>query len=200
MMNVKVFVIALVALVVVGASVASAQTPYVGVFFDRASWDPPPAGPPIIGDGTTETIIPPGVFGQIDSVYIVAYNFDCFVTGVEVQVDYSACLTWVADLDTQPVTFGTTPTGMSMGWALPQNGFSAINIATVLVQWICTDCTAMGVPVVVSGHPLFNPTNPQYTCFNIPQTFQAVGLTALICPAVPAEETTWGRVKSLYSQ
>lgn len=89
-----------------------------------------------------------------------------------------------------------------MAFGVPQNGVAfGINLLRILVQWSCVDCTLADVPVVVQGHPLFNPGgDPQYTClFQIP-LFQAKGLTALICPTVPVEETTWGRVKSLYAQ
>lgn len=189
---VTVLLIALAALLVVGAT-ASAQTPYIGVFF---------AVSPNC-NGITDTAIPPGVFGAIDSLYVIAYNFSCFVTGVQLKVEYPpVCMQWVADIGTQPVTIGSTDTGMSMGWALPQNNFppNPLCIATVIFQWVCTDCSQTNIPVRVVGHPLFNPLNPEYTCFNQIGTFPAEGLTALICPTVPVEDTTWGQVKSLYGQ
>jgi hypothetical protein len=196
MTNVKVLVFALAVLAIVGASFAGAQTPYVGVFSDRAAWDPPPPGPPIIGDGTAETWIPPGV-GVVDSLYLIAYNFNCLVTGIEWQILFPPEMAWIADIDVQPVKFGDSPVGAAMGWALPQDGFKGINVATVIFQWLVGSCGAPNSPVVVVGHPLFDP-QPRYTCFGTPIISGAVGLTGLICPTVPVEETTWGKVKSLY--
>ena len=198
--------VALLVLVALAAPPANAQTSYIGVFFDCALWDPAPTGPPDIGDGTTETAIPPAVFGTLDTLCVVAYN-TCLVLGFEFKVDLGPCLAFIADFDKpgspggKPgVTLGNSNTGVSMAFGTPQLGTAfPVNLLRILVQWQCTDCAVGNVPVKVVGHPLFNPgLDPQYTClFQIP-LFQAKGLTALICPTVPVEETTWGRVKSLY--
>jgi hypothetical protein len=201
----KVFLLTFVALTVIGASSASAQTPYIGVFSERAGWDPPPPGPPIIGDGLSHTFIPPGPPGALDSLYIVGYNLFCAqsVIGVEFQVMYPPEITPIADLDLQPSFFGSTATGLVMGWGFPGAiGFpTALNIATVLFQWNITSCGAP-VPIDIKGHPLFaSPNFPRYVCLeNQLLLHQAVGVRGVICPAVPVEESTWGKVKALYRQ
>ncbi|MEE9269970.1 MAG: hypothetical protein V3V49_06885 [Candidatus Krumholzibacteria bacterium] len=193
MTNVKVLVFALGVLAIVGASFAGAQTPYVAVFSDISP----------SGDGLNEALIPPGVLGQVDSLFLVAYNLNCLVTGIDVRVNYPAAIIWIADIDTQPVTIGTTPTGMSMGWAIPQNGFEGVNIATVIFQWDITSCggNRRDLEIGVVGHPLFaTPLEPAYACFQQVPLSAAVGLTALICATVPVEESTWGKVKALYTR
>ena len=207
MANVKVLIFALAVLAIIGASFASAQiVPYVGVFSERAAWDPPPPGQPppdngFIGDGTAEHFTPPGVAGQVDSFYVIAYNLNCLVTGIEWQIVFPSAMTFITDIDTQPVLFGDSQAGAAMGWAIPQDGFQAINVATVIFQWNITSCGGprknLDVPVV--GHPLFAPV-PRNTCFNDPLIYDDVGLTALICATVPVEESTWGKVKALYKR
>ena len=192
MTNVKVLDFAMAVLVTVGASGASAQiVPYVG-FFSAISPN---------GEGLSEAFIPPGTAGALGTAWIIAYNFNCLVTGIELQVDYPTQITWFADIGTQPVTIGNTLNGMAMGWALPQDGFQGVVICSVLFTWNATNC---GGPnrdkaIQVIGHQfLGTPGTPKYTCFNQVLPNVAVGLTALICPTVPVEESTWGKVKSLY--
>ena len=189
---VRTVVFALVALALVGASTASAQQPYIGVFFNKI--------------GTPEEANCPGV-GVLDSLFFIAYNFNIQVVGAEFRVLYPPELTHVADLSfpgapNQPagITLGATPNGVSMGWALPQNGFFPIFIGIALIQWNCgPGCLNTNVPIQIVGHPLFNPV-PQYTDWPLIGLNNAIGLTGLICQTVPVEETTWGRVKSLYTE
>ncbi|MFQ5510371.1 MAG: hypothetical protein ACE5EO_00850 [Candidatus Krumholzibacteriia bacterium] len=181
----RTLIFALVALTLVGASVASAQQPYIGVFFNRV--------------GTPEQKNCPGV-GLVDSLFFIAYNFNTNVVGIEFKVNYPASMSWVADLETQPVTIGTTPTGMSMGWALPQNGFSPIFVSKALIQWNCGNCAVPDDPIQVVQHPFSGAPTPQFTQWPTITLHPAIGLTALVCRTVPVEDTTWGRVKSLYSE
>jgi hypothetical protein len=194
----KVFFVTLVALTVIGASFAGAQTSYIGVFSEVALWDPPPPGGCPIGDGLSNAFIPPGV-GVVDSLYVIAYNLNCLVTGIEFQVLFPPAMTWIADVCVQPVTFGTTASGLAMGWAIPQDGFKAINVATVIFQWTIGNCAVTNIPIPVVGHPLFA-ADPRWSCFQNPNIFTAVGDTGIICPTVPVEESTWGKVKALYRQ
>jgi hypothetical protein len=165
--------------------VVSAQTsPFIAVYFDQAY--------------QTEAKNPcPGI-GVFDNLYIALVNANVFVSGVEFAVNYPPQLTWVADLNTPPVTVGNTPNGISMGFALPQNGFSALEVCQVLVMWNCDGCSVFNVPVVVTANP--NTGFLGFTDFPNYSLFPAVGLTSLICATVPTEETTWGKVKSLYGE
>ncbi|MEE9270033.1 MAG: hypothetical protein V3V49_07205 [Candidatus Krumholzibacteria bacterium] len=209
----KVFLVTLVALTVVGASLASAQTPYIGVFFEVT--------PDFNGKG--ETAIPPGAGGEIDSVFFVAYNLNCLVTGFQFAVDYGPCLTLIADLDVPAlpvagpgVTFGTTATGISIVYSagnvrfgvLPnfKDGTKNVHIATSIVQWsttgACRNCSVTDRPVIVKENIFFGNPTPVYLCFatGVNVFHPAEGLTALICATVPVEESTWGKVKALYTR
>ena len=166
--------------------VVSAQTsPFIAVYFDQSfqveAQDPCPG------------------IGVIDTLYVELVNADVFVTGVEFAVNYPPELTWIADIDKQPVVNGTTPTGFSIGWATPQNGFGvAIDVCRVIVIWNCDGCATTDVPVDVVANP--NTGFIGFTDFPNFNLFPAVGLTSLICPTVPTQDTTWGKVKSLYGE
>jgi hypothetical protein len=190
-------IFALVVLALVGASTASAQQPYIGVFFNKI--------------GAPEQVDCQGV-GVLDSLFFIGYNFNISVVGAEFRVLYPPELTHVADVSfpgspiqspgfpPAGVTIGSTPNGVSTGWALPQNGFFPLFIGIAIVQWNCEAiCLNTNVPIQIVGHPLFAP-DPQFTDWPLIGLNSAIGLTGLICQTVPVEETTWGRVKSLFSE
>ena len=181
-----------VLLLVLSIGIVNAQTPFIAVYFDAAYQ--------IEGPGYSDglTVECPG--SGLDTLYVALVNANKYVSGVDFMVDYPPALTWMGDLDTQPVSIGTTPTGLSMGWSLPQNGFSTLQICKVRVLWNCEFCDGLYLnnPVVVVPNP---------TTFTLGFTdwpdyalFPAVGMTSLICPTIPTEDTTWGKVKSLYSE
>jgi hypothetical protein len=176
------------ALTVVVIGAASAQIPFIAVYFDQyysvEALPPPPCADPC-----------PGI-GVIDYAWIALVNANRFVTGVDFAVNYPPEMIWLADLDTQPVLIGSTPTGFSMGWGLPQNGFAPVPICKVKFMWNCAGCPAPNIPVKVVANP--NTGDLAFTDFPSFAIYPAVGLTALICACVPAEETTWGQVKALF--
>ncbi len=189
---VRTMVLVLVALTLVGATTASAQDPYIGIFFER---NPTP-------DGITEASQCQGV-GVIDTVYAFLYNAQLRVCAVEFKVFYPAIgMTWILDLPDQPVNFGNTRDGFSMGWAFPGVlGPRGIFIAKVLIQWNCAlGCPLSDVPITVGPHPFGFGFAPVFIDCQTNQPHEAVGLTALVCATVPVEETTWGRVKELYDE
>lgn len=165
------------------ATGVQAQTPNVGVFFDHSF-------------SRMDKDCPAG--GGVDSAFVVASNFNAFLSGIEYSVNYPTSMTWLSDYGTPPVTIGSTPTGISEGFALPQNGFSPIIVAKILFLWNCGGCVVTDDPIIVSPHPLSGFVRatdfPNYDLIN------AVGMTSLVCATVPAEETSWGRIKSLYGE
>jgi len=163
--------------------VASAQVPYIAVYFDPYH--------------TQEAKVCPGFV--VDTWYVAAVNFNTYITGADFAIQYPPAVTWMADLNLPPVKVGNTPTGLSMGYALPQNGYGVLELCQVQVFWNCDHC----------ADPYYNNqvkviTNPltgflgvtDYPNFNL---IPGTGLTTLICPlGVPTEDTTWGQVKALY--
>jgi hypothetical protein len=175
-------VTAVLAVSLIGTGV-HAQTPMVSVFFDQALT-------------RMDEDCPSG--GGIDSAFVVASNFNTFFAGIEYSINYPTTMTWLADYGTPPVTIGSTPTGISEGFSLPQNGFFRIVVAKVLFAWNCSGCTITDDPVIVSPHPITGfigvTDYPNYDFIN------GVGMTSLVCATVPTDETTWGRIKSLYGE
>ena len=175
---------------VVSVTAVSAQTPYIAVYFNDA----------LTQEGLLATAAEscPGL-NVPGELFIAFSNANAWVSAVEFAVDYPPQIVHLADADTQPVTVGQTPNGLSMGWSTPQNGFlSAIFVCRVIFLWNCDGCQATKVPIVVVPHPATNFLG--YTDFPNFNQFPAVGLTALFCATVPTEDTTWGQVKALYGE
>jgi len=172
-------VVALMATVVA----VSAQTPYIAVYFDQYL--------------TQETTVCPGV-GVTGTWYVAAKNFNAFLTGAEFAIQYPPAVTWLADLNKPAASIGSTPSGISMGFALPQNGFFPVLLCTPQVFWMCDACVEPYLNNVV--RVVANPLTSFLGVTDYPQynTIPCVGLTAYVCASVPAEETSWGQVKALY--
>ena len=161
----------------------SAQVPFIAVYFDKGL--------------STETTECGGMF-ELDELFIGMRNFNAFISAVQFRVVYPTFAVWISDSDKQPVSAGNTRDGFSQGWALPQNGFGAIFVVSALFQWYCDGCEVDNIPILVGPHPLLGP--PGAIRFPDEVFIQAVGLTALVCPTIPTEETTWGQVKELYRE
>ena len=111
-------VVALMATVVA----VSAQTPYIAVYYDQYL--------------TQETKDCPGP--MMDTWYVAAKNFNAFLTGAEFAIQYPAAVLYLGDANTPPVTVGNTQAGISMGFALPVNGFFDVFLCNVNVFWNCS--------------------------------------------------------------
>ena len=142
----------------------------------------------------------------MDTLYVVANNFDAWISAVEFQVFYPPQLFFVADnLDT-PLSIGSSPTGISIAWATPKSCFGSTVLAQVLVIWQCNDCVSIvgGVPnpdapIDIGPNPGQNLTAARAVEWPNQTTFDIVGMRSLICATVPVEETTWGQIKALYN-
>lgn len=174
------------ALLIVTAVAVSAQTPYIAVYFNSGF--------------SQEAKDCPGV-GVLDTWYVAAVNFNMFLTGADFKIEYPAAVTWLADLQVWTVYQGTTPTGYSVGFPIPQNGYSPVDLVHPMVLWNCADCVAPWTnnQIKVVANPATGFLGGvDYPGFNlVPST----GLTALICPLpIPTEQTTWGQVKAVYGE
>lgn len=166
---------------------ASAQTRYIGVYFDWGLTTEQancPSAPPLT---------------VADTIWIAMVDWDMNVSGVQFKVDYPPEMVWLGDQAHPPVYQGNTRDGFAVGFAIPQNGYFPILVTEAVFAWDCNGCTSTDIPVKVVGHPLLGGTItatrwPDQTKFN------GIGLTALICTTVPVEETTWGQVKALYNE
>ncbi len=168
----------------------SAQVqPYIGVFFDEFL--------------TQETKDCPGAV--LDTLYVALFNANGLVTNVSYKVVLPLAITPLADITgdldllfKDGISFGT---GTLFEFAQPQNGFIPIRLPGIRVQWTCTDCSGFDdALIVVEEAPVFGHGCPSYSITFGASFSCAVGLTAVVCPNVlPVEETTWGKVKALYT-
>lgn len=180
------FVFALMVLCVVSSSTVSAQ-PSVAVYFD-ANW-------------TQESEVCQGV-GIVTFAYVVAQNLNTFFNAIEYQIDYSPVfnyVSWIGDQNSAGTVVGQSPSGVALGWGLPLNGFSPVLVQKVILLWNCNACAGQDV-VKVNPHPFT--LDPTVIAVEFPSNVKIpmVGMTSLLCAGVATEETTWGKVKSLYGE
>jgi len=151
---------------------------------------------------------------EIGYLYIVAEEFEVFIAGLEFAVDYPPEILWIGDYDCPPVTIGNTPTGISMAWALPQNGFSPFQVLRAAIFWNCEWCIRGDIPICIIAHPFSGYVRA--TRFPDYDFVYAKGEPAWICPMcassamcagtldgcpdlpVPIEDMSWGKIKELY--
>ncbi len=170
------------ALVVAGGAVA--QTPMFAVFFDPGF--------------TIQQVNCPGPGPGV--LYVAGFGFNAFVTGAEFAVSLPSAMTWVADANTPPITIGTTPTGIAMGYTTALDGTVPVGLCTIQVQWVCSACTAQYLDNEIIVVPSPRTGFLGWTDANFVER-TAAGAMSLVCPAgVPVETTTWGRVKTLFAQ
>ncbi|MEJ2722244.1 MAG: T9SS type A sorting domain-containing protein [bacterium] len=117
------------------ASAAVGGTPTVGVYFDEA-----------LTVRSVDRLSP----GQ-HTLYVVAEDFDAYLTAIEYQIDYPAGMTWVKDLDLPVIRIGATPDGIAQAWPTPIDAFSPVVIAKALVRW--EPGTGSRGDVTVKPHP-----------------------------------------------
>lgn len=184
----RILVLALLAVGFIALSTtANAQTGYVAVYFDNGF--------------SVEQKNCPGA-GVLDTLYVAMVNWNMNLGGVQFAIDYPAAITHIADFNKPAATIGNTPDtdatgGFAAGFAIPRNGFFPVFVTSVLIQWNCLDCSTDNIPLPVIGHTQLGGT-VKATRWPDAAPFVGVGLTALVCATVPTEETTWGKVKSLY--
>jgi len=179
---------ALVALLILAlGQVAVAQTPYFQIYFDDAhaiaAMDCPTA--PV---GTV-----------LDTLHVVAHNFNNFIIATEYSIDYSSRLSWQGDITTADIVIGNSPIGISQAWTYPLDAFVPLRVMSATVFWMCSGCAGnSNTPVVVMPNP--ETSVLAYVSWPGVQAIPAVGMTSLICATVPVEETSWGQIKALYQE
>ena len=176
-------VILLLVLAVTFAATAYAQTGTVAVYYDTGMADMVSGACPGIGVAQT--------------LYVGAKNWNFLISGAQYAVEYPTVMTWLADVNTPPATIGTTPTGISMGLPIPENGFNTVLLHQILILWNCDNCAGNENKMIrVIPHPLFG--DVILTDFPGFQEHTGNGLDTWICFIGPVENATWGAVKALY--
>jgi hypothetical protein len=180
-------VVSALLILALGTSITSAQTPIpnLQVYF-TSDWG-------TYGAAQLQTC--PGFV--VGTIYVVANNFNMWMSAAEYQVLYPPEVIWVAD-NTGGIDIGSSPAGIATSWALPQNAFVPFAVNTVTVLYNCAGCPTTDIPIVIVPNPGSISGQVQAVRWPDNSLIPAIGMTSLICPTVPAEETTWGSIKALY--
>jgi hypothetical protein len=170
-----------------GTSIVSAQPiPNVQVYF-TSEWGT---------HGITAIEECPGV-GVLDTVYVVASNFNMWMSAAEYMVEYPPEVIHLAD-NTGGIDIGASDTGIATSWPLPQNAFVPFAVNAVTIMYNCVGCPRTDIPINVVPNPASISGQVQAVRWPDNSLITAVGMLSLICPTVPVEETSWGKIKALY--
>ena len=183
-------VFALMILSVYGIGASNAQTPHIGVYFETDGWG---------NYSTMQKDTPAG--GGLDYFYVVAMDLNVLVMGFEYSIIWPGSITYAGEAATGSINLGQSPFhlgGISIAYNLPQNGYNPVLLSTVTFVWNNADCLVLDDPIQVTHNP--NTGFIGYTDWPTFAKHPAVGMTSLLCATIPTEETTWGKVKSLYSE
>ena len=163
---------------------AAAQTPIVKIYFD-AEFNADYAFCPDAPSGTV-----------VDTMYVVALNFDMWINAVEYQILFPPSMMFLADwVDNSALTIASSPAGIWIAWTVPQSAFEPFLLQKVIFIWRCSDCEGINETVSLVEFPYSGMVRAIRWPDN--ETVLGVGSTAGICFA-PPRETTWGQIKALY--
>jgi hypothetical protein len=172
--------------------------PYFQVYFDDAS-----------NGSFGETSANCGQVGHPVYLYVVARNFESWLSAVEFKVDFPDGIMYVGETITPPtqgtiLSIGNSNIGLTVSTSLPRNGFGepGVLITTIFAIWTGDCYCQLGPsPIVVGPYPYPDPgkTHPSGVRWPDLVEIPAVGMTSLLCPGVvPTQESTWGGIKALY--
>jgi hypothetical protein len=136
-----------------------------------------------------------------DTLSVVANNFAMFMSTIEYSIQPpSVVATWSGDIHIAGSLFlGQSPTGVTITYPIPRNAFFPAIVMYYEIIWLCAECNEEADPIIVKPHPGTNLLQAiEWQTF---RTVDGVGMTSLACPPpISTEESTWGKVKSLYSE
>ncbi len=179
---------AIVCVIAIAGS-AQAQQPNIICYFNEGLTDASADCPPV---GTMHGTV-------IDTIYVVANNFNMWMAAVEFKINYPTQLMWLGDDATTDMVIGNTATGISLAWPIPLNAFESAVMVRGVVAWMCDGCAGPNQDVALDV--VANPNLGHLRALRWPDNveFTAVGMRSLICAQVPVQETTWGQIKALYN-
>jgi hypothetical protein len=192
----KILVVVCAVVISLGAVGASAQTPTVQPYFDGGLIEVPEC--PLGGDE-------PGTNPILGNIYVLAHNWNVWMSAIEYKVNWPAQLIYTGDVIANPdwLVLGGSLTGISYSFGTPVNAYNDFTLQTIKFIWNCSGCsTAQNITVMVVGHPA-SPEPPSVVRavdFWSEEYVYGIGMSAIVCPTVPVEETTWGGIKALYNE
>ncbi len=165
-------------------SLTSAQMPFLQVFFDD--------------EGTVSSRdCPPSQV--VDSLTVYAFNFNMWISSIEYMIEYSPALSFCGDIIAGRVRVtGNSEYGIVIEFRDLLETQAKTLIQKCCVVWFCTDC-AEYVDTHNFVFPNINTGRLGVVRYPDGAFINVAGFTSTTCPWVlPVQETTWGRVKSLY--
>jgi hypothetical protein len=192
----KVLVVATAAaLLCVGAIGAFAQVPNMQVYFDK---------------NLQQTQAECKGFLVEDTLQVVCNNFNMLMTTVEFGIQPPTVNAYFTGdiVPASGISLGDNSAnqGLVISYPLPRNCFVPFVADQIKITWICDTCGQVGPPASVYNEPIIvipNQTSGYLRAieFSSYRIVNVVGMTSTICPqGNSTEESTWGRVKSLYAQ
>jgi hypothetical protein len=135
----------------------------------------------------------------LDTLEVVAYNFNTSFVGADLRVVYPPALQYYQDIVDATLWIGNSIEGLAIVWQTPRNGFEPVVLFRVQVLWT-EQCDCHGTPQHVFVVPYPGNLNPTFVRWPDYAQFPAVGMYSEICrtPPVPIRSTTWGGIKALY--
>jgi hypothetical protein len=118
---------------------------------------------------------------------------------IEYRVDYPVELLFFGDIvDSSYQVVGDSQDGIVIIFPTPLNAFETVVLQKAEFVWMCSACESIAIPVVVVPHP----SSGKIRAISWPDSeeVEAVGMTAIVCPTIPVESSTWGHIKALYRQ
>jgi hypothetical protein len=185
----KILVVVFVVAIGLFAIQANAQVPYVQIYFDN-TFKQIDKDCPVAPIGTV-----------LDSIYVVAHNFNMWVSGIEYMIDYPVQVMFVGDVfEDGQLSIGSSPTGIGITWTIPANGYAGLLCQKARFIWMCDDCSPANQNAYWTVFP--NPDSGLLRAVRWPDNVPVlgVGMRSAICFTFPAEESTWGGIKALYSE
>jgi hypothetical protein len=78
----------------------------------------------------------------------------------------------------------------------PLNAYETVVLQRVRFLWWCSAGQSQAIAIVVVPHP----ETGKIRAISWPDSeeVEAVGMTAIVCPLNPVENSTWGHIKALY--
>jgi hypothetical protein len=182
------------------ASIVTAQTPYLQVYFDEELTE-------------TSADCPTGEIGTVeDEFWVVAHNFNAYLAAIEFKINYPPQIYWYGEIPVTDLTLGSSPTGVAMAFPTPLNAYGPAVLMKVRFVWMCNDCYTYNVMVCFDVFP----SSGYVRAVRWPdeELIYATSGTAVICgllcaapcgdvacpglPGVPVAQSTWGGIKALY--
>lgn len=145
-------------------------------------------------------------FGVEDTLNVVCNNFNMFMSTIEFGIaPPTANAIALGDLHIPGALWLGSSTGASgivITYPTPRNAFDPFICMRYRIAWVCSDCDIDGVEgATIQVIPNQYSGVVQAIEWQTYRLVQGVGMTSLLCPGVVStEESTWGKVKSLYAE